>query len=45
LWLQLVDFARELRLNDSFAGALVALSAITSLALMSILALFTSAQV
>ena len=42
---QLVDFAREARLNDSFMTALAPLSAMTSAVLMTLLALIASLQV
>ena len=43
--LQLVDYAREARLNDSFAAALAPLSSMTSAILMALLALLASSQV
>lgn len=42
---QLVEFAREARLNDSFVAALAPLSAMTSPVLMALLALLMSSQV
>ncbi|EIE18826.1 hypothetical protein COCSUDRAFT_59757 [Coccomyxa subellipsoidea C-169] len=41
----LVDYAREARLNDSFAAALAPLSSMTSAILMALLALLVSSQV